>query len=180
MKEHWDKVYSGTDDDKLSWYEEFPAPAVDMLNLCRLEKNGSILIAGAGTSTIVKYLAEEGFRNIIANDISTAALEKLKNNLGDKLAGNVKFIVDDLTSPVKLNKLSNIALWYDRAVLHFFTEEEERLNYFSLLKTILKPGGYAIIAEFSPEGPRKCSSLDTFNYDGITIQNYLGDNFRLI
>jgi SAM-dependent methyltransferase len=180
MNEHWDKVYSSTEDNKLSWYEEFPAPAVDMLKYCKLESNDSILIAGAGTSTIVNYLAREGFTDIIANDISSTALVKLKENLGDKLSGNVKFIVDDLTQPAELSKLNNIALWYDRAVLHFFTEETQRRNYFSLLKNILKTGGYAIIAEFSPEGPKKCSSLDTFNYDNDSIQEYLGDNFKLI
>lgn len=180
MKEHWDKVYNSTDDNKLSWYEEFPAPAVDMLSKCNLDKNDNILIAGAGTSTIVNYLALEGYTKIIANDISSTALIKLKENLGEKLSNNVKFIIDDLTASTELSKLNNIALWYDRAVLHFFTEESQRLNYFLLLKNILKPQGYALIAEFSPEGPKKCSSLDTYNYDENSIQGYLGENFKLI
>lgn len=178
--EHWDKVYSGTEDNKLSWYEEFPAPAVDMLNSCELSLNDIILIAGAGTSTIVKYLITNGFKDIIATDISSVALDKLKSSLDNNSSSNVKFIVDDLTNPVELKTLCNVSLWYDRAVLHFFTDEQERLNYFSLLKNILKPDGYALIAEFSPEGPKKCSSLDTFNYDKETIQNYLGNNFKLI
>lgn len=180
VKEHWDKVYSGTDDNKLSWYEEFPAPVVDILNKCSLNKNECILIAGAGTSTFVNYLAQEGYNNIIATDISSVALDKLKTNLGEELSGSVKFIVDDLTEPVELNNLSGIALWYDRAVLHFFTEETGRLNYFKLLKKVIKPGGYALIAEFSPEGPKKCSSLDTYHYDEKIIQQYLGADFKMI
>jgi len=180
VKEHWDKVYSETEDEKLSWYEEFPAPAVKMLNSCKITKNESILIAGAGTSTIVKYLATEGFTGILAADISNTALEKLKDSLGSELSNNIRYIVDDLTDPVYLNKLNNISLWYDRAVLHFFTQEEQRKNYFSLLKKIIKPGAYVLLAEFSPDGPKKCSSLSTFNYDEKMLQEYLGSDFKLI
>ncbi len=180
MKADWDKIYSEKEDTELSWYEEFPAPAVEMLNKCSLQINDSIFIAGAGTSTIVNYLIDNKYSNIIANDISLISLDKLKQNLGDDVSGRVKFIADDLTNPIVLYKLSNVSLWYDRAVLHFFTKEQERLNYFSLLKKILKPGGFVIIAEFSPDGPKKCNSLDTYNYDQNSIKQYLGEDFNLI
>jgi SAM-dependent methyltransferase len=179
MKEHWDRIYTDTEDNRLSWYEEFPAPAVKMLSECRLQKDEAILIAGAGTSTFVNYLAEKGFTKIYASDISSSALFKLKKNLGPVLSRHVTFIADDLTAPAGLNELSSIALWYDRAVLHFFTEEHQRLNYFALMNKIVKPGGYAILAEFSFEGPKKCSSLDTFNYDEILLQKYAGADFEL-
>lgn len=180
LKDNWDKIYSEKEDTELSWYEEFPAPAVEMLNKCSLQKDDIIFIAGAGTSTILNYMIDNDFSNIIANDISQLALDKLKQNLGIAAENRVKFIADDLTNPTALNKLSNIALWYDRAVLHFFTKESERQNYFSLLKKILKPGGFVIIAEFSPDGPKKCNSLDTYNYDQNSIQQYLGADFTLI
>ncbi len=36
------------------------------------------------------------FRNILANDLSTTALEKLKARLGDE-SSKIKWIIDDLT-----------------------------------------------------------------------------------
>lgn len=180
MKEYWDKIYSDTENSNTSWYEEFPAPAVEILKECVLDKNDKILIAGAGISSFVNYLADEGYKNIIATDISSVALEKLKVQLGTVKNESVRFIADDLTQPKELDKLNDIALWYDRAVLHFFTNVDQKNNYFTLLKKIVKPGGYVIIAEFSPEGPKKCSGLDTLNYDENIIQKYLGTDFELI
>jgi cyclopropane fatty-acyl-phospholipid synthase-like methyltransferase len=180
MKEHWDEVYTETDDNKTGWFEEFPAPAVELLNECKLDKGDAIFIAGAGTSSFVDYLTEQNYTNIIAADISAVAIDKLKKRFNDSKSESVRFIVDDLTEPTELNKLGNLALWYDRAVLHFFTEGQQRLNYFTLLKKILMPGGYVIIAEFSPQGVKKCSGLDTLNYDSSMVQSYLGSDFKLL
>ena len=74
----------------------------------------------------------DDYTNIIANDLSEKALTTLKNRLGEQ-ASKVTFIADDLMHPKKLNKLSNIDLWNDRAVLHFFLKEEEKIAYFNLL-----------------------------------------------
>jgi hypothetical protein len=44
----------------------------------------------------------------------------------------------------------------------------------------LKPGGHVIIATFGPQGPAKCSGLDTVRHDSESLQRELGPRFRLI
>ena len=65
VREHWDKVYSDTEDDKLGWFEEFPAPAVELLEQCSLNKNDTIIIVGAGTSSFVNYAIEQNYEKLL-------------------------------------------------------------------------------------------------------------------
>jgi len=82
MKEHWDEIYSALDADELTWYEEKPEASIKLLSRCHINKEDSILDVGAGASTFVDYLIDQGFRNIIATDISEIALNKLRERLG--------------------------------------------------------------------------------------------------
>ncbi|MDP3352398.1 MAG: class I SAM-dependent methyltransferase [Flavobacteriaceae bacterium] len=180
-KSHWEKVYNKTEFDKLGWYEKEAAPSLDLIQLCNLPKDAKILNVGAGATTFVDDLLKLGYTNLLANDISAPALEVLKNRLNDEHQNNVKFIVDDLTNPTKeLLKINNIDVWHDRAVLHFFTDENDQNTYFDLLRKGLKPRGFVIIAVFNLEGALKCSGLDVFRYDADMLQNKLGNNFKLL
>ena len=49
-KNHWDKVYSKNDLDKLGWYEETPQPSLDLINSCNLNKDAAILDVGSEVS----------------------------------------------------------------------------------------------------------------------------------
>ena len=79
-----------------------------------------------------------------------------------------------------MKDLKNIALWHDRALLHFLLEEKERETYLSVLKKLVKKGGYVIIASFSLIGAKKCSGLNVMNYDQRMLSDYLGQDFDLI
>jgi hypothetical protein len=65
-------------------------------------------------------------------------------------------------------------IWHDRAVFHFLTEPEQLKAYVRQLASALKSGGQIIIATFGPQGPQKCSGLDTRRYDAETLQNEFG------
>ena len=179
-QQHWDKVYTETESNKLGWYEVFPLQAAQLLGECNLNKSDAIIVVGAGLSPFVNFAVEQGYENVIVTDISAVAIDKLKGSLGDAKSAKISCIVDDVTASVELSKLSNISLWYDRAVLHFFVDEQQRLGYFTLLKKIVKSGRYVIIAVFSLTGAKKCSGLDAMNYDEKILQSYLGDEFDLI
>ena len=180
IRAHWDKVYMTRPSEQLGWYEDHPLPSIRLLEQCLLHPEDPILVAGAGTSTFINFLAEKGFSNVIATDISSVAILKLKERLGKELAAKITWIADDLTRPEKLNMLEGIALWFDRAVLHFFTDPEDREEYFRLLRRVLRPGGYAIIAAFSLKGAKKCSGLDVKNYDATMLAESLGDKYILL
>jgi ubiquinone/menaquinone biosynthesis C-methylase UbiE len=180
MKEHWNKIYSSRDVDKLSWYEEIPEPSLRLLSKCHINKDEFILDVGAGASTLIDYLLNQGFNNIIATDISEIALNKLKERLGTEKASKVKWIVDDITQPIYIQNLRDISIWHDRAVLHFLLKENQQQVYLSTLRKVIKKGGYVIIAAFSLEGAKKCSGLDVRNYDQNMLAKFLGEDFRLL
>ena len=180
MKEHWNEIYEALDADELSWYEEIPEPSIKLLSKCHINKDEPILDVGAGASTFIDYLINNGFRNIIAADISEVALNKLKERLGKEKASLVRWIVDDITAPDHIQDLREIAVWHDRAVLHFLLEENEQRIYLTTLKKVIKKGGYVIIAAFSLKGAKKCSGLDVKNYDQNMLEKFLGEDFTLL
>lgn len=175
---HWNKVYKRTQFTDLGWYEERPEPSLRLIEKCKLDKNSTILNVGAGAGTLIDELLRLGYTNIIANDLSMQALETLKGRLGES-SESVKWIVDDLTKPIELNKLQALDLWHDRAVLHFFTELDEQDAYFKLIEKLLKPGGFVIIAAFNLHSAEKCSELPVHRYDVSMIQPRLGKSFEL-
>ncbi len=180
MKDHWNEVYNHTDIKTLGWYEDKPTPCLRLLAKCNIEKSDPILDVGAGASTFIDCLLEGEYANIIAADISEVALNKLKERLGVRKASKVKWIVDDISKPAYLYKLEKIAVWHDRAVLHFLLETDQIQTYFSTLKKIVRNGGYVIIAAFSLKGAKKCSGLDVKNYDSNMLMENLGEEFHLI
>lgn len=179
MKEHWDNAYASREANQLGWFEEKPACSIRLIERCGLEKTDAILDAGAGASFFIDYLIGDGYQNVIAADISGAALNKLKERLGEN-ARLVRFVVDDVTNPSELLDLKNISLWHDRAMLHFLLEDGQRAAYLATLKSVLKGGGYVIIGVFSLDGAKKCSGLDLKNYDENMLSDFLGEEFTLI
>jgi SAM-dependent methyltransferase len=175
---HWNKVYTNAEIENLGWYENDPKESLELIEKCKLDKDAAIFISGAGATTLVDELLKRKYTHIIANDIAEAALISLKSRIGK--SESVKFVIDDLTKPKKLQFLPKIDLWIDRAVLHFFLKEEDQKSYFDILKQLVKPKGYVIIAAFNLKGAKKCSGLDVFNYDADMIANRLGNEFNLI
>ncbi len=177
FKKHWNEAYLNNKTEKLGWFEEKSEQTLILINKAKLSKDALILNVGAGSSTLIDNLLTDDFSNIIANDLSEEALESLKNRVGEN--DKVKFIVDDLLNPSKLNKLENIDLWNDRAVLHFFLKEEEIKAYFNLLKKVLKANGFVIISVFAKNGAEKCCGLPVKRYDVEMLENELGTDFEL-
>ncbi|MGK0412976.1 MAG: SAM-dependent methyltransferase [Polaribacter sp.] len=178
VKKHWNEAYLHTETENLGWYEKKAEQTLTLIKESKLPKDATILNVGAGSSTLIDNLLEEGFTNIIANDVSEEALKSLKKRVGKK--DQVNFIVDDVLHPLKLNTLKNIDLWNDRAVLHFFLNQQEIKAYFNLLKKVLNPEGFVIISVFSKNGAEKCCGLKLKRYDVQMLQNELGADFELI
>ena len=179
-KNHWDKVYSKIDLDKLGWYEETPQPSLDLINSCNLNKDAAILDVGSGATTLIKNLIHDSYSNILALDISPVALDRAKQLLTPDEAAKVKWIVDDVTNPENLNQQGSIDLWHDRTVLHFLIEENQQKKYLETLKKVVRKEGFVIIAVFSRDGAKKCSGLNVKNYDQNMIKEFLGKDFKLL
>ncbi len=179
LKKHWDSAYSNNEVTKLGWYEESPEPSLQLIQECDIPKDARILNVGVGASTLIDEILKLGYTNVIASDISSAALGKLQTRLGSK-KNEIQWIEDDLTNPSKLSKIEAIDLWHDRAVLHFFTEEKDQNAYFSLLKKLVKLNGFVLISTFNTDGALKCSGLNVHRYNKEMLVDKLGGDFKLI
>lgn len=176
---HWNTAYTRKEVTELGWYEENPEPSLGLITDLNLPSGARIFNAGTGASTLIDELVNLGYEGLIANDLSEVALAKLKDRLGERQE-KVNWIVDDLINPKSLKELEPIDLWHDRAVLHFFNEPEDQKKYFALLKSLVAPGGYVILAAFNLDGAEKCCGLPVFRYDENMMSKKLGEEFKMI
>ena len=177
FKVHWDKAYSNSTNEKLGWFETDLSPMLKLIEQSGVSKASKIINIGAGNTVLIDELVKQNFSQLLATDISPVALTNLENRIN---SNHVQYIVDDLTQPSKLNKSSEVDLWIDRAVLHFFTETKDQNTYFDLLKRKVKKGGFVILAEFGLGGAKKCSGLDVKRYSNEEFQAKLGQEFEQV
>lgn len=178
-KNHWNHIYENKEISKLGWYQERSEPSLKLMEKIDLAKNDRILIVGAGATELVDSLVDLQYTDITANDLSEVGLSKIEQRLGVN-GQSVTFIQDDLTESKYLVDIDPIALWHDRAVLHFFTEKNQRDAYVKLINKLVKVDGYVIIAAFSLNSAQKCSGLDVHRYSAQMLEELLGDDFKLL
>jgi ubiquinone/menaquinone biosynthesis C-methylase UbiE len=176
LTEHWNKIYSKTDDNKLGWFESDFTQTIKFMNLIPDWNKSTIFVAGAGTSDLIDILLESN-ADIILNDLSTEVIEKLKKKY-KKYKHRIKWNCQDLSKSLPAN-ISEIDIWIDRAVLHFITNDEQVSQYFRNVNAVVKSGGYALFAEFSKSGAKKCAGLDVRRYDLPDFEENL-PSFHLI
>jgi ribosomal protein L11 methylase PrmA len=180
LKDHWNKKYTNTPTTQLGWYEVESTPSLQFIEHCAVAKDAMLVDVGSGVSTLVASLLELGYQNIHAVDISEVALEKAKAMLTKEQAEQVHWIVDDITAPSSLLQLQNVAVWHDRAVFHFLTDEKDRQTYHSLLQQVVAPGGFVILSAFAMNGATMCSGLPVQRHSVESLSDFFGDGFSLI
>ena len=174
---HWEKVYASKREHELSWFQENPAPSLDLIAKAGATAASSVIDVGGGASRLVDALVENGFLNVTVLDLSDAALMAAKARLLSR-ADQVRWVVADVTEWEPHGLIYDI--WHDRAAFHFLTEGHDRMAYVARLINAVKPGGQAIIATFAPDGPERCSGLPVARYDAQSLRRVVGDAFDLI
>ena len=81
----------------------------------------------------------------------------------------IKWIVCDLND---FKPKENYVIWHDRAVFHFLTSKIEIDRYVKKVK--LNTQNF-IIGTFSTLGPKKCSGLDTTQYNEPSLKKLFVD-----
>lgn len=76
--------------------------------------------------------------------------------------------------------LGEVALWHDRAVLHFLTEESQWRGYAENLRRAVRVGGHAILAAFALDGAEMCNGLPVRRYGVEILAELVGDGFELV
>ena len=175
-KAHWENVYSTKGENEVSWFQESPAPSLQLIEIAKPTSDAVIVDIGGGASRLVDQLLARGFENLTVLDLSEAALAAAKVRLGSR-AAQVQWVVADVTKWVPTRRFD---IWHDRAAFHFLTEERDRTGYIARLRQALKIEGHAIIATFAPDGPEKCSGLPVMRYDAARLGQTLGPGFQLL
>jgi SAM-dependent methyltransferase len=172
---HWENVYTTTGEKEVSWFQESPAPSLDLITMVGLTEDAAIIDIGGGASRLVDELLALNFRRITILDLSRAALDAARKRVGDRGA-EVQWVVADIAKwePTQYD------LWHDRAAFHFLTDDADQAAYVDRLKKSVKPGGHVIIGTFAPDGPERCSGLPIVRHDATSLGKALGGDFILI
>ena len=172
----WEKVYTTKSEKEVSWFQENPAPSLELIALTGLSEEAAIIDIGGGASRLVDELLARKFRRLTVLDLSGAALAAARQRLGEHGA-DVQWVIADVT---KWEPTQTYDLWHDRAAFHFLIDQFDQSAYLDRLKKAVKPRGYVIIGTFAPDGPERCSGLPIVRHDAATLAKPLGSELLLI
>lgn len=168
-KKHWENIYQTKELKDVSWFEPTPETSLDFIKQFNVPTTAKVIDIGGGDSFLVDHLLDLGYQDISVLDISSAAIDRAKQRLGDK-AKNVKWIVSDAANFKPIEKYD---FWHDRAAFHFLTDEQEISNYLHTAEQNINSEGVLVIGTFSEQGPKKCSGIDIKQYSETTMTNRL-------
>ena len=176
-KTHWEHVYLTKSADQVSWYRPHLEMSLSLIERAAGGVSAPIIDVGGGESTLVDDLLARGHQDITVLDISQAAIDATEKRLKEA-AHRVHWITADVTTVQLAPAVYEV--WHDRAVFHFLTSKEQRDAYVNTVKRAVRHGGQVIISTFGPEGPTKCSGLDTMRYDAESLHREFGSQFHLV
>jgi len=194
-KAHWQKVYSEKPPTGVSWYQEVPSRSLKLIESFgkASEVEGAkqplrVIDVGGGASALADHLLQLPDVEVCVVDIAARAIELSRERLGAEGAaherkGRVRWVEADVTGPMEEITDGWADVWHDRAVFHFLMSKTEQAAYATNLARVLRPGGTAIIAGFSPDGPERCSGLPVQRRDAAAIAaevSVAGRPFKLV
>jgi trans-aconitate methyltransferase len=175
-KTHWERVWSEKDEATTSWFQAAPLVSLDLIDRSGTQPGDPVIDVGGGASRLVDHLLDRGFTDVTVLDISAAGLQRAQRRLGERAAA-VHWIEADAT---EFRPRRAYRLWHDRAVFHFLLDAADRARYLAVMDQALASDGQAVIATFGPDGPLKCSGLDTVRYSAGELAAELGSRWRLV
>ncbi len=159
-RDYWEHVHDGKDVDGVSWWQSVPGLSLGLVDDTGVDPADPVIDVGAGWSTLADHLLERGYTDVTAIDLSRTALDTVRERVGEL----GRHLTLDVADVLDLDTGRQYALWHDRAVFHFLTEQDERDDYRASLARCLRPGGWFVIATFGPDGPTTCSGLPIVRY----------------
>jgi len=177
-KQHWEQVYKTKAPDAVSWYAPHLDESLKYITAAGLvREHAAVIDVGGGEATLVDDLLAAGYQNLSVLDISAKALEVAAERLGSR-AGMVTWLAADILEHEFAE--ASVDIWHDRAVFHFPTSSEQRQAYVAQVLKALRPGGFAIVGTFGPNGPEKCSGLPVMRYAPDSLHSTFGTRFTLL
>ena len=177
MSAHWQDVYARKDEAQTSWYRPRLDLSLELIDGLGLAPRAPIIDVGGGRCTLVDDLLERGYRDLTVLDLSEEALAQSRSRLG-AAAEAIRWIAGDvLDAPLPA---AHYALWHDRAVFHFLTDETSQDRYIRRVRESLRPGGFVLVATFAADGPERCSGLPVCRYDADSLAQRFGEGFERV
>ena len=173
-KEHWEKVFATKRENEVSWFQPYPATSMAFVDEFGLKAGSAIIDIGGGDSRFAEALIQKGFSNVHVLDISSNAIARARERLGEK-ASLVRWIVSDVT---EFDPEKQYDFWHDRAAFHFLTSEESIKKYLEVAARAVKPGGFLVLGTFSENGPQKCSGLEIRQYNEAKLRSLFEKAFQ--
>ncbi|MGD0188190.1 MAG: methyltransferase domain-containing protein [Roseiarcus sp.] len=173
---HWESVYTTKSEREVSWFQETPAPSLELLALIGATRRSAVIDVGGGASRLVDCLVAQGYEDITVLDLSPAALAAAKARLADQV-DRIQWIAADVTTWAPSRAYD---VWHDRAAFHFLVDSADQAAYVERLRRALRRGGAAIIGTFAPDGPPMCSGLPVARWDAASLGALLGPDFVLV
>lgn len=174
---HWEGVYRTKASDSVSWFRPHLDTSLALLGQGGLSQASRVIDVGGGASTLVDDLLALGLRDVTVLDLSSRALAVARERLGTRGEG-VQWRVGDILA-VALPE-AGFDLWHDRAVLHFLTGPDAAAGYAAQAARAVRPGGFAVIGGFAPDGPERCSGLVVARRSAEDIAALMGPAFRCV
>jgi SAM-dependent methyltransferase len=177
QQEHWERIHGTRAPVDASWYRPHLDRSLAFIEGAGLPPSARIIDVGGGASTLVDDLLDRGFKAVTVLDISSAAIDRVRERLGAR--GNaVTWLVGDITT-IDLPE-HHYDFWHDRAVFHFLTDDDARARYISAVRRSLKIDGHIVVATFGPQGPERCSGLNVVRYSADALHAQFGGQFRKV
>ena len=173
-KQHWENIYQKKEINGVSWYQKIPSESLQLIQKYSISNSDKIIDIGCGKSFLADNLLELNYTNISLIDISSNALQEVKERLQNK---SLNFIETDI---LNFNSNDKYDIWHDRAVFHFITDREGIKKYISLCNEYINKKGILIIGTFAEDGPLKCSGLEIKRYSVDQISGLFKETFELI
>src|ERR1700753_2361115 len=96
-RDHWEGIYTNKGENEVSWFQENPAPSLELIAQVGAMPGSAIIDIGGGASRLVDNLVQRGFENVTILDLSEAGLEAAKARLG-KRSARIHWMVADATT----------------------------------------------------------------------------------
>lgn len=169
---HWDEVYA-RESTEFSWHQRDPGVSLRLVT-SHAPPGAAVLDVGAGDSTLVDRLLDEGYTDLTVMDLSRVALERVARRLGPR--DGVHYVVGDVR---RWRPSRHYDLWHDRAVFHFLVDPADQRLYVDLAAGALEPRGTLVLACFDDDGPTHCSGLPVARHGAPELAELFKGSFVL-
>lgn len=151
-----------------------------LLKQTRLPLDAPLLDLGAGASSFVDVLLDQGFTNLIGVDVSAGALAAHAQHFTLAQNDHILWLVDDVTCAQQLPMLGTISLWHDRAMLRVLTLPTQLHAYRSTLNRMTRPAeSWVLLSVCLPNGATHLGDMNVRSYELEQLVDFLGTDYAL-